>query len=280
MAHDHDTESHEQWVQSIWHSFLTGEPYDKSKFPLPVQIIGSLERGLFSVLPASPRCRDCNVPFRGIGGTILRQFGYSQSDLTPRLCNSCLTVIKQFQGGAEVELSMLFADVRGSTTLAERVGPTEFQQLINRFYKATTDVLIKSNALIDRLQGDEVIGLYVPGFAGPEHARLAIEAAQGILRATGHADPDGPWISVGAGVHTGIAYVGAVGSAEGLADITALGDSVNTAARLASQAAPGEVVVSEVSMEAAGLDTEYLEKRQLELKGKSEAVGVRVLRVR
>jgi adenylate cyclase len=66
---------------------------------------------------------------------------------------------------------------------------------------------------------------------------------------------------------------------EQISDITALGDSVNTAARLASQAAPGEILVSEATIKAADLDVEGLEERQLELKGKSEPVGVRVLHI-
>jgi adenylate cyclase len=279
MVHDHDAESYEYWVHRMWHAFLTGEPYDLSSFPFVMRAAAFLEKHFFSLLPSGPRCRDCNVPFRGIGGVLLRQFGYRQSDLTPRLCNSCVSMIKQFEGGAEVELSMLFADVRGSTALAERIGTVEFRQMINRFYRATTDVLITSNALIDKLIGDEVVGLYVPGFAGPDHARVAVEAAQELLRATGHADPAGPWIPVGAGVHTGTAYVGSVGSVEQVSDITALGDSVNTAARLASQAAPGEILVSEAAITAAGLEVDGLEERQLELKGKSEPVDVRVIRI-
>jgi adenylate cyclase len=164
--------------------------------------------------------------------------------------------------------------------MAEGMTPLEFSQLMNRFYSVTTDVMVKSDALIDKLVGDEVIGLYLPGWAGSEHARLAVQAAEDLLRATGHGEPDGPWLPVGAGVHTGVAYVGTVSGTEGtVADLTALGDAVNTTARLASNAATGEVLITEAAYAAAGMKREDLERRQLDLKGKTEPVSVRVIRI-
>jgi adenylate cyclase len=174
---------------------------------------------------------------------------------------------------------MLFADVRGSTGMAENVSPIEFRHLMNRFFETTTGVLVNSGALIEKFIGDEVSAMYVPGFAGPEHPRRAVEAARKLLSATGHTKPGGPWIPVGVGVHSGIAFVGTVGSADGVNYITALGDAVNTAARLASQAGPGEIVVSESSMKAGGMALNDAEQRCLELKGRNEPVDVRVIRV-
>lgn len=92
----------------------------------------------------------------------------------------------QYGGGAEIELALLFADVGGSTALGEQMTPLAFSQLINRFYNAATDVLVSSDALIDKFVGDEVIALYLPGFAGPEYTRRAIEAAHDLLKATGY----------------------------------------------------------------------------------------------
>ena len=155
----------------------------------------------------------------------------------------------------------------------------EFSQLMNRFYRVATDVLIKTDAFIDKLIGDEVMAVYVPIFAGGQHARLAVQAAHELLGATGHSNPEGPWIPVGVGVHTGPAFFGTVSGAEGtFSDFTALGDNVNITARLASQARPGEALISDAAYAAAGLDLGRLEQRQLELKGKSGPVGVRVLR--
>lgn len=232
-------------------------------------------RHILALLPADPRCKFCNAPFRGPGAPLVRIVGRGRSRLNPRFCRMCLETIPV--GGAEIEHTMLFADVRGSTTLAEKMNASEYSQLINRFYVSSTEVLTRSDALIERLVGDQVIGLYIPGFAGPDHAGKAVRAARELLRVTGHGDHDGPWIPIGIGVHTGIAFVGAVGSEDGVTNITALGDAVNVAARLSTQAGPGEILISEDTYKAARLQANGLEQRQLELKGRSQPVAVRVL---
>src|SRR5438132_6144105 len=101
--------------------------------------------------------------------------------------------------------------------------------------------------------GDQVIGLFVPRFAGEAHSRAAVTAALDLLRATGHTDPAGPWVPVGAGIHTGSVYVGAVGASGGVNEIAVLGSAANLAARLSSQAAAGEVLVSEAAATRADL---------------------------
>jgi adenylate cyclase len=107
--------------------------------------------------------------------------------------------------------------------------------------------------------------------ASPEpHALDAVEAARELLTETGHGDGT-PWVPVGAGVHTGVAYVGTIGEGDAL-DFTALGDSVNTAARLASSAGVGEILVSAAAASAAELDTTGLEQRTLTLRGRTEVV--------
>lgn len=264
------TEKSEQdaMVEHFWRTYLTTGEYEKER----------RQRSFFRLLPGNPRCKNCYAPFQGAGSRVVRLvYSKRPSNLNPQLCNVCEEFARQYQGGAEIELSMLFVDVRGSTTLAERMSPTEFSQLINRFYNAATRVMVRTDALIDKIIGDQAAGMYVPGFAGPEHARRAIGAAQEILRVTGHGDPGGPWIELGAGVHTGTAFVGSVGSEDGTTDITVLGDAANTAARLSSSAAPGEILISESAYASAGMNLGDLGKRVLELKGKKEAVPVYVL---
>ncbi len=258
----------------------TPNPEEIWRMVLTVPHAGKSRRWrLMGIIPSNPRCKLCNMPFRGVGSMLTHFMMGGQSKKNPRYCDYCMKILLKVGGGAEVELSMLFADIRGSTTLAEQMSATAFSQLLNRFYAAATDVLIRSDSMIDKLVGDEIIGLYFPAYAGPQHARVAIEAAQRLLRATGHYDRGGPWIPIGVGVHTGTAYVGAIGGAEGsVPDFTALGDNMNITARLVSQARPGEVVISEAAYMASGLDLGTLEHRQLELKGKSEPVGVHVLR--
>lgn len=183
-----------------------------------------------------------------------------------------------YPGGAEIELSLLFADVRGSTHLAEGMSAAEFSLLLNRFYNAATDVLIRTDAFIDKLVGDEVIGLYIPGYAGDHHAGKAVQAAQDLGRAMGYGTTSGSWLPIGIGVHTGVAYVGTVQGIEGaVTDFTALGDNVNITARLAAMARPGEALISDAAYAAAGLDLGNLARRELELEGKAEHVSVRVL---
>ena len=233
-------------------------------------------RRLMGLLPSSPRCKLCNSPFKGWGGFIMHLMGRDQSRFNPRYCEPC----EQFEhpGGAEVVLTMLFADVRGSTDLATKMSALEFSRLINRFYVVATDILVKSDAMVDRLIGDEVVGLFIPGMAGPQHSHRAIQAAQSLLHHTGHSDPEGPWIPVGVGVHTGLAFVGVVGGSDNRpTDFTALGDNVNITARLASQAGAGEILISDAAYADAGIDLGNLEHKQVEIKGKNEPLGVWVL---
>jgi adenylate cyclase len=208
----------------------------------------------------------------------MRMIGREQSKYNPRFCQPCVPFGNP--GGAEIVLTMLFADVRGSTSLAEQMSAVDFSRLMNRFYTVASKVLIKTDALVDRLMGDEVIGLYIPGFAGQDHPAQAIKAAAELLELTGHRDREGPWLPVGVGVHTGPAFVGIVGgNDDNPSDFTALGDNVNVTARLSSQAGPGEILISEAAYEAAGLDLGDLEQRELELKGKSGKTEVRVLQI-
>jgi adenylate cyclase len=96
----------------------------------------------------------------------------------------------------------------------------------------------------------------------------------------GYESRQGPWLPIGVGVHTGIVFFGTVSGSEGsVTDVAALGDNVNITARLASKAAPGEALISDAAYSSAGLDLGDLEQRQLELKGKSEPISVRVLQV-
>lgn len=268
MSADHD-----QKAENVWRSFLIEGSVAQER----------RQRYIFKMLPGNPRCKWCYAPFTGLGGTVTRMFyGKRPSNMNPRMCNMCEQFASKHQGGAEVELTLLFADVRGSTTIAETMEPMAYSRLINRFYNAATHVMTNTNALIDKIIGDQVAGMYVRGMVGEAHAASAVAAAEELLSATGHAESQGPWVPLGIGVHTGVAFVGSVGSKDGTIDITVLGDAANTTARLSSQAGVGEILVSEAAAQAAaqaaGLDLTKYEKRDLALKGKSEPVGVYVLK--
>lgn len=258
-----------------WRALLTGEHPGLAR-----------PRPFFKHLPRPPRCKLCNVPFRGPLTPFLRRLGYRRWAKNPSICEQCLSSFqKRGLGGAEIELSFLFADVRGSTALAERVGPSAFTTLLNRFYDVATRTLVDADAVVDKFVGDEVVGLFVPGFAGPDHAAGAITAARRILRLTGHGDPAGPWIPVGIGVHTGVAFVGTVGSSgapgseSSVADFTALGDPVNVTARLASVAGADELLITEASARAARLERGGREIREIAILGRRAPIVVWAERV-
>ena len=89
---------------------------------------------MWGALPADPRCKLCNAPFRGPGGVLTRVLAFGPSPLNRRLCRWCIRSIHKHPGGAEIELSVLFVDVRGSTSIAEELPPGEYSKLLARFY--------------------------------------------------------------------------------------------------------------------------------------------------
>jgi adenylate cyclase len=234
-------------------------------------------RRFFSRLPANPRCRLCAAPFAGAGGAVMRTIGKKQSVGNPNMCTSCEKQLLKRRGGAEVDTSTLFADIRGSTALGERLTPSDFRATLNRYYTVATDVVHEHGGIVDKFVGDELVAAFPP-FLGADHPRRAVDAATALLRRTGHVDPDGPWVPVGAGVHTGRVWFGTIGEGNHV-EITVVGDVVNTTARLASAAKSGEVLVSVEAARAAGLDESGLEHRSLDLKGKeapTDVVSVRM----
>ncbi len=206
----------------------------------------------------------------------MRLIGKRPWPKNPKYCGSCLSGLNKRRGGAEIECSLLFADIRGSTALGETMGPAEFRGLMESFYHVATNVLVDHDGFVDKFVGDEVIGMFIPMLTGEFHAIRAVEASRALLTAVEGLNETIP-LAIGAGVHTGVSFVGTVGTGKDNLEFTALGDAVNTTARLASAAGAGEVLVSAAAAESAHLDTAGLEHRELDLKGKSESVSVVVL---
>ena len=253
--------------EAFWHEFLTrGHSKERTI------------RHVFRLLPHDPRCRLCAAPFEGGGAPLMRLIGKRASQWNPNYCNSCFKFMERNRGGAEIECALLFADVRGSTALAEELTAAEFKRLLNRFYETAIPIVFGHDGVVDKFVGDELVAIFFPLFAGRRYAAQAIEAARALLAATGHADPVGPWLPIGAGVHTGIAWVGSVGT-DTHAEFTALGDTVNTTARLASAAGSGQIFLTAEAAEAA--DLEHADPPiRLDLKGKQDAAKVFTLVVR
>ncbi|MGH2489279.1 MAG: adenylate/guanylate cyclase domain-containing protein, partial [Candidatus Limnocylindria bacterium] len=187
-----------------------GQPFDDY---IAREVLLGTNRGLrfgrrfFGSLPSAPRCKLCNSPFHGAFGPVMRLVGKAPWPANPKYCSSCFKQLAEHRGGAEIDCSLLFADVRDSTPLAESMGPTAFRGLMDRYFQTASRVLIDHDAVVDKFVGDEVIGIFIPALTGELHARRAIAAGRALLSATGN-DTDEPWVRVGAGVNSGIAYVG------------------------------------------------------------------------
>jgi adenylate cyclase len=227
-------------------------------------------------IPSSPRCKLCAAPFSGPGGLVMRFAGHARWPKNPKYCTACFRMLTSNHGGAEIECSLLFADVRGSTSLAERMSPREFNRLMGRFYDTATAVLVDHDGIVDKFVGDEIIGIFVPSMASAAHTARAVDAARTLLAETGVGSPPGPWVPIGIGVNAGVAYVGSIGDASDT-EMTAMGDVVKVTARLASVAVAGEILVTTAAAAAAGLPAD-LPRRSLQLKGKSQDTEVVVVK--
>jgi adenylate cyclase len=230
-------------------------------------------RRMWRTLPSAPRCKMCHSPFGAPSGPLLRLVGKGRWAGNPDYCAACFRDLYRNRVGAEIECTLFFADIRGSTSLGESMRAYDLRSLLDRFFQTAVQVLTEHEAIVDKFVGDEVVAIFVPALTGGEHARNAVDAGLALLRATGH-DTDAPWVPIGIGINTGVAFVGVVGTADHV-EFTALGDAVNVAARLSSAAGGGEILVSAAAAGAAGVATG--ERRHLDLRGKSEATDVFVL---
>lgn len=253
-------------VNEDWELFLSGK-----------ERLLKIAQGMFGSLPSPPRCTLCYAPFSGPFRWPLKLMAKDPWPRNPNICRFCGRWLrKKGPGGAHVEATLLFADIRGSTPLAEKLPPADYVSLINRFFGSATTSFVRHGAIIDQLVGDEAIGLFLPGFVGADHAAVAYRAATDLLGETGHGQGARPWVPIGVGIHRGTVFIGSVGSKKNFTDFTAVGDAVNTTARLASKAEAGGVIVSESAAEGSSIDVSNMRKESLKLKGKTEDIGVYV----
>jgi len=249
-----------------WRIILTGEDPGLPKL-----------RQRFRRLPSSPRCKMCAAPFGGPGRLLTKFMMHGPSSVNPLLCSVCFGQIRNHPGGAEIPIGVLFADIRGSTGLAERTSAGEFRRLVERFYRRASKAIDDHDGIVDKFLGDGIMALFIPVIAGEMLVERAVTAGEAVLKAVDHPELVAGGVRVGVGVHSGEAFVGAIGSEDRL-DFTALGDTVNVAARLGSDAGAGELLVSASAWRAAGRDEAGVELRQLEVKGRTEPLEVVVIR--
>ena len=230
---------------------------------------------LVSHLPSPPRCKACGGPFTGVGGTLMRIMGKGPSRKNPAWCALCFEMAPD--GGATLTVGVLFADVRGSTALAERTSPKTMAETMNRFYSDVTKVIVRlasstsssatrSWACTSRRWRPKV-DTSTPWCATPTTSSRRSATAGVASRG----------LEVGVGLDIGPAFVGIVGDGA-VRDFTAIGDVVNTAARLQGAARGGQIVMSAQVASIAGVSEG--EAVELDLKGKAEPFPARVVTVR
>ncbi len=259
VAVAHQGESDED--AALWRALLTGEnPTLRDA------------RRFWRHVPASPRCKVCASPTRGPGGVLARLFWHGPIHNNPLLCKACFGKLSGHPGGAELEISVLFSDVRGSTGLAERSSASEFRSLIQAYYRTAARAIELYGGIVDKFLGDGVMALFIPMITGENHAGRAIAAGRAVLAGVEEDGLARRGLMVGAGVHMGEAFVGVVGGDEKL-DFTALGDTVNIAARLGGQAGPGELLVSRAAWNRAGEGAPPAE-REVEIAGRTGTLAV------
>lgn len=267
MANDDRTPQRGKGHDDYWRKLLVGERRGLRGPPR-----------LFKKVPRAPRCKLCRAPFQGPFAPIFRLVGFRRWSLNAQICRYCLGGLAKRPGGAEVEVSLLYADVRGSTRLAETLSPADFTESLNRFFSLSYEAVDSEEGVIDHIVGDGVMAMWVPGFVGSEHPERAVAAGRKLAERLAQSETLGNSFPAGVGVHTGTAYVGVVGE-EGSLDFTVLGDVANTTARLGSAATGGELAMSNDIVAAARVDTTGLEHRTLDLKGKAEGFGAWIERV-
>ena len=141
--------------ERFWHDYLTrGDAMERRV------------RRIFRVLPHEPRCQLCAAPFAGAVAPVMRALGKRPADKNPRVCQSCFSFMAKHHGGAEIEASFMFADIRGSTTLAERMSAAEFHALLDRFYATASNAVFEHDGGVDKFVGDEVVAMYFPLMSG------------------------------------------------------------------------------------------------------------------
>jgi adenylate cyclase len=221
-------------------------------------------RRIFGLMPSAARCKFCNAPFKGRYAGAVKTIGYTPSRKNPRICARCIEHAPE--GGAVVPVAVLFADVRGYTALCEQLEPPEVASLVQTFYETSSSALLAQEGLLGQIAGDEIEGIFVPGLAGSNYRRKAVEAARSLVRAVRYTS-----LEVGIGVASGEEFVGNVGGG-GYKDFAAVGDVTNVAARLTSRARDGQIVVDDETYREVALAFPDAKREELALKGKSSPV--------
>jgi adenylate cyclase len=178
-------------------------------------------------------------------------------------------------GGENQRITLLFADVRGFTAMAEKMKPRETVELLNEFFTRMTNVIFEHEGTLDKYLGDGLMALFGAPLALRNDAEAAVRAAADMQKSLAELNMisgKAP-LSIGIGIHTGEAVVGYLGT-ERRRDYTAIGDTVNVASRLTSQAGPGQIVISAATHARIGREIPCSQLAPMKLKGRAELIDV------
>lgn len=180
-------------------------------------------------------------------------------------------------GGRQMEISVLFADIRGFTTMSENLSPPEVVEILNQYLDSMEEESFRHGGTLDKYTGDGMMVLFGAPLEQPDHAQRAVKAALAMQRAAADVSRrrgDVQWeVAYGIGITTGPAVVGHIGSKRRL-DYTAIGDTVNLAARLEGKAPPGTILISQTTCEAVKDIVVVKKLEPVTVKGKAETVTV------
>jgi len=177
----------------------------------------------------------------------------------------------------EVEVTVLFSDIRGFSTLSERLGARDVADVVGRHLSAMAEVIAAHGGTIDKFQGDAVMAVFGAPVPSEDHAAQAVRCAiamqerEADLNAAGWGVEGVGSLDVGIGLNTGVVMAGSIGGG-GRLEYTVIGDAVNVAQRLQSEAAGGEIVAAASTVLAAVCEAESIGARQV--KGREEPVEV------
>jgi adenylate cyclase len=179
--------------------------------------------------------------------------------------------------GQKRDVTVLFSDIRGFTTLSERKSPQEIVELLNRYFSRQVEVIFRHQGTLDKYIGDAIMAFWGAPTDQPDHAQRALAAArdmeQELLRFREELGPEGQHFDIGIGLNSGEAVVGFIGSPEHRQDYTVIGDTVNTAARIeGATKGRARILVSEATRKACAGAAEFSDHGQVVLKGKGETV--------
>jgi adenylate cyclase len=181
-------------------------------------------------------------------------------------------------GGVNQEVTVLFADIRGFTTMSEEMEPGRVVEILNEYFTRVTDVIFDNGGTLDKYIGDAVMAVFGAPISKGNDAAAAVNSAIQIQRLLVELNRDAaarawPELRVGIGINTGNAIAGNIGSPRRL-DYTVVGDTVNTAQRLMTNAAGGQILISESTARKIGKTFDLERLPELKVKGRSEAVPV------